>query len=121
MCAQPRWPIEVMVEGSARRLRQSVAGRFDDRFVGFEHAVGEPVLAQVLPDVLDRIELGGARGQEDEGDVFRHDRATGRMPAGPIEEEHGVGASPEGGGIGSKRVEQPWKTRYYGRRNRAAP
>ena len=50
-------------------------------FVGFEHAVREPVLAQVLPDVLDRIELGGARGQEDEGDVLRHDQATGRMPA----------------------------------------
>ena len=38
-------------------------------------------------------ELGDARGQEDEGDVLRHDQATGRMPAGPIEEEHGVGAA----------------------------
>src|SRR5215211_5172993 len=63
--------------------RPSVAGRFDDRFVGFEHAVRELVLAQVLPDVLDWIELGGARGKEDEGDVLRHDQATGRMPAGP--------------------------------------
>src|SRR6185436_16313643 len=28
-----------------------------------------------------------------EGDVLRHDQATGRMPAGPIDEEHGVGAA----------------------------
>src|SRR3954469_16742230 len=79
--------------GLGEKATPSLAGRFDNRFVGFEHAVREPVLAQVLPDVLDRIELGGARGQEDEGDW--HDQATGRMPAGPIEEEHGVGAAPD--------------------------
>ncbi len=57
--------------------------------------VREPVLAQVLPDVLDRVELGGARGQDDEGDVLRHAEARGRVPAGAVEEEHGVGAAPD--------------------------
>ena len=51
-------------------------------------------------DAFERAQVGsgarardGPRGQDDEGDVLRHDPATGRMPAGPIEEEHGVGAA----------------------------
>ena len=34
------------------------AAVIEDVFIGLEDAVGEPVVAQELPDVLDRIELG---------------------------------------------------------------
>ena len=35
-----------------------LAAGLDDRFVGVEDAIGEVVLAKILPDVFDRIELG---------------------------------------------------------------
>jgi hypothetical protein len=31
----------------------------DDIVVGFENAVGKPVVAHELPDVLDRVQLSG--------------------------------------------------------------
>ena len=39
------------------------------------------------------LSSGAREGRKTKGDVLRHDQATGRMPAGPIEEEHGVGAA----------------------------
>ena len=45
----------------------------DEIIVRFEDAVGEPVVAHELPDVLDRVELGAFRRQGDNGDVGRHD------------------------------------------------
>src|SRR5215207_6615749 len=54
--------MEVMVSGFAMSFRQAAQ---------VKDAVGEPVLAQVLPDVLDGVELWGARRQEDHGDVPR--------------------------------------------------
>ena len=47
----------------------------DEIIVRFEDAVGEPVIAHKLPDVLDRIELGAFRRQGDNGDIGRHDEA----------------------------------------------
>ena len=35
----------------------------DDILAAVEDAIGEPVLADELPDVLDRIELGALGGQ----------------------------------------------------------
>lgn len=64
----------------------------DDVVVAVEDAVSEPVGAQILPDVLDRIQFGRARGQEDERDVFRHGEFGGRVPAGAVEQQDGMGA-----------------------------
>ena len=49
------------------------AAMVDEIVIGFEDAVGEPVVAHVLPDVLDRIELRAFRRQGDNGDVVWHD------------------------------------------------
>ena len=44
----------------------------DDGIVGVEHAVGKPVTAQILPDVLDRVEFGRTRREEDRRDIVRY-------------------------------------------------
>ena len=41
----------------------SIATQIDDLIVGFEDAVGEEVVAQELPDILDGVQFGGVRGQ----------------------------------------------------------
>jgi len=66
----------------------------EDIFIGFEDAVGEPVVAHELPDVLDRVEFGAFWRQRDESDVFGHDEMARETPACLIEEEHGMGAGP---------------------------
>ena len=68
----------------------------DEIVVGFKHAVGEPVVAHELPDVLDRIEFGGFRWEGDDGDVGRHDEARRHMPACLIDQENGVSARHDG-------------------------
>src|SRR5277367_5163464 len=59
-----------------------LAGGVDDVVVGPEHPVGEPVLAQILPDVLDRVEFRRARGQPDRRDVFGHPQFGRGVPTG---------------------------------------
>ena len=49
------------------------AAVIDDVFVVGKDAVREPVVAHILPDVLDGIELGAFGRQRDDGDVGRHD------------------------------------------------
>src|SRR5258705_11448891 len=53
----------------------------DEIVVGFEDAVGEPVVAHELPDVLDRVELWALRRQQNDGDVGRHEEARECQPA----------------------------------------
>ena len=60
--------------------------------VRFEDAVGDPVVAHELPDVLHRIELGTFRRQRDESDVLRHDETVRQMPTGLIEQKRGMPA-----------------------------
>ena len=62
----------------------------DDGVVGREHAVGEPVVAHELPDVLDRVELGAFGRQRDERDVGRHGKAAGEVPSGLVEQQRAV-------------------------------
>jgi hypothetical protein len=50
----------------------SIATVVEDIVVGEEHAVGEPVVADELPDVLDRVEFGALRRQWHERDVGRY-------------------------------------------------
>ena len=51
----------------------------------------ESQLSQVLPEVLDRVQLGGAGRQEEQGDVAWHLQLAGGVPSGAIEREDGVG------------------------------
>ena len=53
----------------------------NDLVVGFEDAVGEPVGAQELPDVFDRVEFRRARRQQDQGQVLRDVIAVVCQPA----------------------------------------
>ena len=41
----------------------------EDMVVGFEDAVGEPVVPHELPDVFDRVQFRTFRRQRQEGDV----------------------------------------------------
>jgi hypothetical protein len=60
--------------------------------VGLEGAVGQPGLAQVLPDVLHGIEFGRVRRQPDRRDVLGHDEIRRAVPASAVEEKHGLRA-----------------------------
>lgn len=64
----------------------------DDIVIGFEDAVGQPVLAQKLPDVFGGIQLWTFRRQGNERDVGRNDQLVGHVPAGAVDDESGVGA-----------------------------
>jgi len=55
-----------------------------------EDPVGEPVVAQELPDVLDWIELGASGREGDERQIVRDIELAGGMPSRPIEKEDGV-------------------------------
>jgi hypothetical protein len=69
-----------------------VAAMVDDVVIGFEHAVGEPVVAQELPDILGWIEFRAFGRQGHDGDVGGKVELVRHMPAGLIEEQHGVRA-----------------------------
>ena len=64
----------------------------DDVVVSLEDPVREPVVAQELPDVLDRVQLGRARRQRQEGEVPGYDERPGEMPSRLVEQQDGVGA-----------------------------
>jgi hypothetical protein len=49
-------------------------------------------LAEILPNVLDRVELWGAGRQEDRRDVVGHVEFARCVPSGSVEDESGVGA-----------------------------
>lgn len=55
-----------------------------------EDAVGEPVVAHVLPDILDRIELGRFRRQRQDGDIVWNNEFGRGVPAGLIHDDDGV-------------------------------
>ena len=68
----------------------------EDVVVGLEDSVGEPVVAQELPDVLGRVELGCLGRERQQGDVVRHHELVGHVPPGPVEHEQGVGGRLDG-------------------------
>ena len=91
--------------GLVDELVPCLAAVVDEIVVGFEDSVREPVIAHELPDVLHRVELGGFRRQGDDGDVVRHDQAHRHVPAGLIDQEHGVCAGRDGlGDLGEMQV-----------------
>ena len=61
-------------------------------FIGFEDAVREPVLADELPDVLNRVQFRRPRRQRDDGDVLWNVEFGRHVPASLIDDEDGVSA-----------------------------
>ena len=78
-------------------LVPALAAVGNDVVVGFEDAVGEPVVAHELPDVLDRVELGRAGRQRQKGDVVGDAEAGRDMPSCLVEDHHRMGAGIDGG------------------------
>ena len=90
--------------GLIDELVPGVAAVGDDILVGREDAVGQPVVAQELPDVFDRVELRRPRGQVQERDVGGDRQVTREMPAGLIQEDDRMGA---GRHLGCDLVQMP--------------
>ena len=74
-----------------------VAAVTDDVVIVLEHAVGEPVVAHELPDVLHHVQLRALRRQGQQGDVVRHRNVAGEVPSGLIKQQHGVFAGADHG------------------------
>ena len=66
-----------------------VAAGADDLPVGFEDTVGEIGLAQVLPNILDRVEFGTVGRQRHEHDIFRDLQCFRAMPPRLIQQHGG--------------------------------
>src|SRR5262249_5732492 len=82
-CLEPVGPLAQSVGHDAPRLIDELVPcrttMVDEIVVGFEDAVGEPVVAHELPDVLDRVELWALRRQQNDGDIGRHEEARGQV------------------------------------------
>src|SRR6202167_5723553 len=72
------------------------AAVIEDVGVGREDAVGEPVVAHELPDVLDRVEFGRLCRQRHQGDIARYRQFGGGVPARLIEQNDRVSARRHG-------------------------
>jgi len=82
-----------------------VAAVVDDVVIGLEDAVGEPVVAHELPNVLHHVEFRALWRQRQQSDVGRHGHVAGHVPSGLIEQEHGMAAwSDRGGDLGQMQV-----------------
>jgi len=57
----------------------------DGIVIGFEDAVGEPVVAHELPDILDRVQFGTSGRRRDESDIGGHYQFGRAMPPCLIE------------------------------------
>jgi len=78
-----------------RLVDETVPGKaavIDDVVVGLEDAVGEPVVADELPDVFDRVEFGRLRRQWHQGDIVGDVELRRKVPAGLIEQQNGMGS-----------------------------
>jgi hypothetical protein len=75
----------------------SLAAEGDDLVVGFEDAVGQPVVAHELPEVFDGVQFRGTRRQRQDGDVVGQTQLRRRVPAGLIDDENGMDAGIDGG------------------------
>jgi len=78
----PPGPVDELVPG--------VTTVIDKVVVGFEDAVGEPIIAHELPDVLHGVEFRAFRRKRDDGDVLGHNEARRHVPASLVDQEHGV-------------------------------
>src|SRR6266404_9605963 len=62
-----RSPMDMMRQGWSTSLFHAAQQWSTRSVVGFEDAVGEPVVTHELPDVLDRVELWALRRQQNDG------------------------------------------------------
>ena len=62
------------------------AAMVDDVFVASEDPVGEPVVAHILPNALDRIELGRLGREGNERHVFGRLQLRRDVPTSPVHE-----------------------------------
>lgn len=69
-----------------------IAAVIDDIVVRAEDAVGQPVVAHELPQVLDRVQFRALWRQWHERDVIRQVEAVGHVPAGLVEDNNGMRA-----------------------------
>src|SRR5713226_3609822 len=77
-------------------LVPGVAAVVEDIVVRPEDAVGDPVVANELPDVFDRVEFGRFGRQRQQGDVGGDVEPGREMPAGLIEQQNGMRARRDG-------------------------
>ena len=70
--------------GLSLQLVPCVTAMVDEGMDVVEHAVRQPVVADELPDILLRVQLGAFRWQRDDGDVVRHDELAREVPSGLI-------------------------------------
>jgi hypothetical protein len=64
--------------------------------VGGEHAARQPVLAQKMPDVLNRVQFGRSGGQQHQREVVWHDEVLGAVPSGPVHQHDPMGSGSHG-------------------------
>ena len=76
------WLLHEFVPGIAAVIEQVV--------VAEEDAIGEPVLADELPDAFLRIEFGALGRQRDEADVGWHDKLRRHVPSSLVKQQHSV-------------------------------
>ena len=76
--------------GLVDELVPGIAAVIEDGAIGGEDPVGEPVVAQELPEVLDRVQLRAFWRQWQEGEVGGHDELVRQVPSGLVEHEHGM-------------------------------
>ena len=62
----------------------------------YSAAVRQPVVAQELPDVLDRVEFRRAGREQDDGDVVGHMELGRAVPADLIHKQNGMGPLRDG-------------------------
>ena len=84
--------------GLGDELVPGIAAVIEDGVIGGEDPVGEPVVAQELPEVLDRVQLRAFGRQWQEDEVGRHDELVRQVPPGLVEQQHGVRARRHTGG-----------------------
>lgn len=58
--------------GHGDKVVPGLAAGFQDGLVGFIETDGQLVLAQILPDVFDRVQLQSTGRQREQGDVVGH-------------------------------------------------
>ena len=91
----------------------------DEIVVGFEDAVREPVIAQELPNVLDRVEFGGFWRQREDGYVGGNSQSRRHMPTSLIDQENGVG--PRFDGLGDLHEVQVHRLGIAGGQDQSRP
>ena len=67
------------------------AAEGDNFVVGFEDPVRQPVVAEELPDVLDRVQFRRPGRERQQGDVVRDVQFRRHVPSGLVDHYHGMG------------------------------